>query len=146
MAISATPQGTLNRIRASVIFPFFPSLSVTSSFLSKRGITITFAGKSTVFLDTMTGRVTSPEPYLAVMITMHLVKSQYLANSYKRQQELLTLLGDCVFRPDAATLQPYSFTNCAIEAAPPSVDASGADADFPVEIGGTYLVNSALFI
>ena len=144
MAIIPTPQGTLNRLRASVIFPLFGVLSVTSSFLSKRGISVTFTGKSTVFLDTMTGRVTSPEPYLAVTMTMHLVKSQYLANLYKNQQELLTLLGDCVVRPDAATLQPYFFSSTAIEGTG-NLDFSGADADFPVEIGGTYQVNSSLY-
>ena len=144
MAIIPTPQGTLNRLRASVIFPLFGVLSVTSSFLGKRGISVTFTGKSTVFLDTMTGRVTSPEPYLAVTMTMHLIKSQYLANLYKNQQELLTLLGDCVVRPDAATLQPYFFLNAAIEGTG-NLDFSGADADFPVEIGGTYQVNSALY-
>ena len=44
MASPATNQGTLNRIRASVIFSQFPGLSVTSSFLGRRGITITFTG------------------------------------------------------------------------------------------------------
>lgn len=144
MAIIPTPQGTLNRIRASVIFPSFPTLSVTSSFLSKRGITATFSGKTTVFIDTMTGRVTSPEPYLSLAMTIHLIKSQYLANLYKNQWEYLSLLNDCILRPDAATLQPYYFTNCAIEG-PGNLDFSGADADFPVDVGGTYQVNSALF-
>ena len=145
MASPNINQGTLNRLRASVVFPAYPSLSVVSSFLGKRGISVTFIGKSTVMLDAMTGRVTSPEPYLGVTMTMHLLKSQYLANLYKLQQELFTLLSDCTVRPDAATLQPYYFSNCAIESTG-NLDFSGADADFPVEIGATYMVNAALFL
>ena len=137
--------GTLNRLRASVIFPAFPFLSVTSPFLGKRGISLTFSGRSTVRLDVMTGQVTSPEPYLGVTIAMRLLKSQGLANAYKLQQELLTLLGDCVVRPDSITLQPYAFTNASIDATNP-LDFSGSEPDFPVEIGATYLVNAGLFV
>lgn len=138
-------QGTLNRLRASVVFPLFQGLSITSAFLGKRGISITFSGKSTVRIDTMTGQVTSPEPYLGAVITVHLLKSQALSNAWKTQQELLTLLGNCTVRPDAATLQPYHFTNASIDGTSP-FDFSGADADFPLEIGATYLVNSALYL
>ena len=88
MAIIPTPQGTLNRIRASVIFPLFGVLSVTSSFLGKRGISVTFTGKSTVFLDTMTGRVTSPEPYLAVTMTAE--ASQFTGNPFASKKTTLT--------------------------------------------------------
>jgi hypothetical protein len=146
MAIPTTPQGVLNRIRASVTFFGFPELNVTSPYLAKRGISFTFTGKSTVMLDTMTGRVTSPEPYLGITMMVHLVKSQYLANLWRLQQETTTLLGDCVVRPDASTLQPYGFVNMAITSAGSPADFSGADADFPVEIEGTYLINAALYL
>jgi hypothetical protein len=138
------PQGTLNRVRASVIWPSFPQLTVTSSFLGKRGIALSFAGDTTVYIDTMTGAVTSPEPYLRITLTIHLLKTQYLANLYRAQQEDLSLLGDCTVRPDAAALQPYAFSNCAIMR-PGDLDFSGADPDYPVQIGGIYQVNGSLF-
>src|ERR1035437_271361 len=131
------PQGTLNRIRASVIFPLYPYLTVTSPFLGKRGITLSFQGDSTVYIDTMTGAVTSPEPYLRVVMTVHMVKSQPFSQMFKTQLELLTLLGPAFVRPDAPAMQPYNFQNGAI-VSPGDQHFSGAAADFPVRIGGVY--------
>ena len=139
------PQGVLNRVRATMIVPGLPLLTVTSSFLGKRGISVSRSGNATVFIDNMTGRTTSPEPYVAVTITAHLLKSQYLANLWAQQEMLTTLIGDIIVRPDAAPLQPYYYSNCAIEAAGNTLDFSGADADFPLVIGGALLLNSALF-
>jgi hypothetical protein len=138
------PQGTLNRIRASIIWPAFPQLSVTSSYLGKRGVSIAFQGDTTVYIDTMTGAVTSPEPYLRVTITAHLLKTQNLANLYKTQQELLSLLGDGVVRADSAIMQPWAISNASIMR-PGDLDFSGADPDYPVQFSGIYAVNSSLF-
>lgn len=137
-------QGTLNRLRASVTFPLFPQLNVTAPYLGRRAISLTFTGKSTVRLDAMTGQVTSPEPYLGVVMTLYLLKSQAFANAWKIQQELLTLIGPCVVRPDAATMQPYAFANASIDATNP-LDFSGSTPDFPVEIGATYYINAGLY-
>jgi hypothetical protein len=138
------PQGVLNRIRASVIFASNPQLNVTAPYLGRRGITLAFSGDATVYIDAMTGAVTSPEPYLRVTMVMHLIKAQSFAQLYKTQLELLTLLGDATVRPDAPTMQPYFLTNTAIMN-PGDQDFSGADADFPIRIGGVYQINSALF-
>jgi hypothetical protein len=137
-------QGTLNRIRASVIFDSTPTLNVTSSFLGKRGITLSFQGDATVTIDTMTGFVTSPEPYLKAIMTMHLIKAQSFAQSWKAQLELLTLLGNATVRPDSAVMQPYFLQNCAI-VSPGDQDFSGGDADYPVRVVGIYQTNSSLF-
>jgi hypothetical protein len=138
------PQGNLNRIRASVIFASNPGLNVTSSYLGKRGITLEFQGEATTMIPTMTGVVTSPEPYLQFMLTMYLLKSQALAQAYKAAIELLTTLGNATLRPDATPMQPYNLQNCAI-LTPGNQDFSGTDADFPVRIGGLYQINSSLF-
>lgn len=138
------PQGTLNRIRASVVFSTSPALNVSAPFLGKRGITLAFQGDATVYIDQMTGAVTSLEPYLRVTMTMHLIKAQAFAQNYKTQLELSTLLGNCTVRPDAATMQPYFLQNCAIMS-PGDQDFSGADADYPIRIGGIYQINSSLF-
>lgn len=138
-------QGTLNKIRASVVIPSFPSLNVTSPFLGRNGISLTFNGPITTFIDTLTGAVTSPEPYQPVRITINLLKTQPLAAAWRAQFESgLSLLGDITVRPDAATLPPYYLTNCGIE----TVNAlafAGEAADFPIEVSGYYLVNASLF-
>ncbi len=137
-------QGVLNRIRASAVFDSNPAFNVTSSYLGRRGITLAFSGDATVYIDQMTGAVTSLEPYLRITMTMHLIKAQSFAQSYKTQLELYALLGNCTVRPDAPTMQPYFLQNCAIMN-PGDQDFSGADADYPIRIGGIYQINSSLF-
>jgi hypothetical protein len=145
MASPLVPQGTLNRLRSSVIFAANPTLNVTSSFLSKRAITLSFAGDATVYLDTLTGAVTSPEPYLRATLTVHLIKAQSFANQYKLALESNTLLGDATVRPDSPAMQPYALSNCAIMGVGDR-DFSGQDADFIVRIGGIYVINSTLYL
>lgn len=137
-------QGSLNKIRASVTWPSFPNLNVIASYLSKEGIRLTLQGESVLYLPTMTGAVTSQEPYMMIECTLNLLKSQALANQYKQQMELNALLGDGTIRPDATPLSPYSITNCAIKGIR-ELDFSGEHAVFAVQIGGYYLVNSSLF-
>jgi hypothetical protein len=138
------PQGTLNRVRASVVWPSFPNLNVTASYLGRQGIRLALDGESTLFIPTMTGAVTSPEPYMMITMTMHLLKSQNLAALYKAQMEDTALIGDGTVRPDAATLPVYPIINCAIQSVR-ELNFAGDDADFAVAIRGYYLVNSSLW-
>jgi hypothetical protein len=126
-------QGTLNRIRASVIWPSFSGLNVSAPYLGKRGITLNFVGEDTVYIDTMTGAVTSPEPYVRLNFAIHLLKTQALANSYKLQRELNTLM------------QPWNAYNCSLTGVE-NMDFSGADAGYVVRAGGIYYINSVLFL
>lgn len=144
MANPNVAQGTLNRLRASVVWPGFPELNVTAPFLGKEGIRLTFEGESTVFIDTMTGAVTSPEPYLKVSLRLNLLKTQQLANLYKAQMELSSLLGDGVVRADALALGNYPIINCAIESTP-DLNFAGDDAAYNVNVRGYYNINSALW-
>ncbi len=137
-------QGTLNKVRASVTWPSLPALNVTASYLSKEGIRLTLQGESTLYLPTMTGAVTSQEPYMIIEATLNLLKSQALANLYKQQMEDNALLGDGTIRPDATPLSPYQVTNCAISGVR-ELDFSGEHAVFAVMIKGYYLINSSLF-
>lgn len=148
MANPLIPQGTLNRLRASVLWNDTPELNVTSSFLGREGIRLAFEGEATTFINTMTGAVTSPEPYQAVSLTINLLKTQPLANSYKNRYELNTLLGDGIVRPDvnsnSAGLSPYQLSNCGIENVR-ELNFAGEDAGWVVTIKGFYQINSSLF-
>ena len=137
-------QGTLNRLRGSVVWPNFPALNVTAPFLGEEGIRLTLDGDATLFIPTMTGAVTSPEPYQMITLAMHLLKTQALAVGYKAQQELSTLLGDGTVRPDASNLPVYQLINCAIESVR-ELNFSGDDAGYVVMVRGYYLVNSDLW-
>jgi hypothetical protein len=137
-------QGTLNRLRASVIWANFPQLNVTAPFLHKEGISLALEGDVTTYIDTMTGGVTSPEPYQRANLTLTLLKTQPLSALYKQQLELSSLLGNGTVRPDSSTLPPYALVNCAIRSVR-ELRFSGEDAAWAVSVGGYYLVNSNLF-
>lgn len=137
-----TPQGTLNRLRASVVWTLVPQLNVGADHLGKAGLSLTFEGEFTTFVDTMTGAVTSPEPYVRCMVGINLLKSQNLANLYKQQMELNTLLGGCTIRPDVTTMGPWALINCGI-ASVRELSFAGLDAAFMVSIRGYYIINAA---
>ncbi len=144
MANPLITQGTLNRLRASVIWNDNPNLNVTASYLGKDGIRLALDGESTMFINTLTGAVTSPEPYQMITLTIHLLKTQALSSQYKSQMETSALLGNGVVRPDSVALPAYDIVNCAIESVR-ELNFSGADAEFAVTVKGYYLVNSSLY-
>jgi hypothetical protein len=141
-------QGTLNRLVASVTWQNFSSLNVTPSFLNREAIRLALEGQSVVYLPTIAGAVTSPEPYMMISCTIHLLKTQQIAGLYKAQMESNALLGNGVVRPDVAQgqggLPPYDIVNCSI-AGVRELDFSGNDAGWAVTCRGYYLVNNSLW-
>lgn len=135
-------QGTLSRIRASVLFNSFPQLNVTAPFLGEEGISLRLNGPSTTRINTMTGTVTSLEPYIPTVLTIGLLKTQFLSDLFKQQMETLSTIGDCVVRPDSRVLSPYPLYNCSIDDVN-ELSFNGKSAGWIVTVGGYYLVNSA---
>lgn len=144
MSNPSVQLGSLNRLRASVTWPSFPQLNVTASFLGKEGVSLGFDGDAVVFIDTMTGAVTSPEPYQMITLSINLLKTQSLSAQYESQRQLNALLGNGTVRPDASTLPPYQLTNCAIRTVR-ELKFSGQDAGYMVECRGYMLINSNLW-
>jgi hypothetical protein len=138
-------QGTLNRIRASIVWADFPQLNVISSYLGKEGIRLALEGNATDYFGTMTGAVPSPAPYQIATLTLSLLKSQPLGNIYKSQFEASTLLGYCTVYPDTATgLGLYDLYNVVLETVR-EMTFAGEDPTYVVTCKGYYLTNSALF-
>jgi hypothetical protein len=144
MANPNTPQGTLNRLKSSLVIPNLPQLNVTASFLDRDGIGIAFSGQTTLLLPTMTGTVTSPEPFIMSTIMVRLLRTQQLSDLYKQQWETNSLLGDITARPDSTTLSPFQILNCAIETVGELV-FNGQSAGFGVQLAGYYPVNNSLW-
>jgi hypothetical protein len=137
-------QGTLNRIRASVIFPSFPALNITSPYLAAAGIRVSLEGNATDYFGSMTGAVPSPAPYQIASLTISLLKSQPLSNIYKTQFESNCILGLATIRPDTTTLGIYSLNNVVLETVR-EMTFAGEDPSWVVSMKGYYLVNSFLF-
>ena len=144
MANPLVDQGTLNRLRGSMVIPDNPTLNVTAPFLGEGGIGLTLEGETTTMIPTLTGTATSPEPYQMCSLTIHLLKTQSFSDLYKKQMQTLALVGAVTVRPDAKTLSPYELLNCAINSVAP-LTFNGKDAGFLVTIKGYYQINSSLF-
>lgn len=141
-------QGTLIRVRGSLIWTDFPGLAITAPYLGKGGITIAFNGPRTVQIDTMTGAVQSPEPYIPCTITANLLHTQALARAYQTQEQLTTILGDATLRPDllpsAGGIALYQLTNGAIDDVR-ELSFAGQDPGYMISFKVYYSVNNSLY-
>lgn len=144
MANPLIGQGTLNRLKASVVFNDYPQLNVTSSFLMPEAIDWMPEGNVTAALPSLTGYVPSPEPYQMARVAIHLVRSQAFANQWKQQIENNSLLGDATIRPDTATMDPWTLNNVSITSME-RMGFGGRDAGFTVNLQGTWNINLALW-
>ena len=144
MANPNIAQGTLNRLRGSVVIPNFTNLNVTAPFLGRGGISIAFEGESTLLVPTMVGTVTSPSPYQMASISINLIKSQALAQAWETQRQTLSTIGDVTVITDASTLAAYTIINSAIETVA-GLNFSGEDASYIVTVRGYYPVNGDLW-
>ena len=137
-------QGTLNRLRGSLVVPSYPQLQVTAPFLGPAGISVSRNGEATTMLPTMTGTVTSPAPYQMVSITLNLLRTQNLAALWETQMQTVSTIGDINVIPDTAALANYTFNNCAIVNIG-ELTFAGQDAGYMVTLGGYYQINNSLW-
>lgn len=137
-------QGTLNRLRGSVVVPNYPALQVTAPFLARAAISISFDGEATTMIPTMTGTVTSPMPYQLTTTTINLLRTQSLASLWETQRQTNSAIGDITVTPDTTTLPPYTFINCAITNVR-ELGFAGDDASFVVTVVGYYPINNSLW-
>jgi hypothetical protein len=144
MANPQIQQGTLNRLLASVVYANYQQLNVTASYLAKEAISLAFDGDTSQLIGTLTGAVTSPEPYIYGTVTMHLLRTQGLANAYKQQIELNTTLGSVTVYPDSVALSPFELNNCVLQSVQ-EVAFDGTQAGLIVRLRGIYSINAALF-
>src|SRR6516162_1338593 len=144
MAFQFTPPGVLNRLRASVTFNDFPSLNVTSGFLTTEGIRLALEGNATDLLPAMVSLVSSPAPYLSASLTMSLVRSSALAQLFKLQIEDVTLMGLVTIWPDTDVLTPFVLINVALESVR-EMAMAGMEAAMVVTARGYYNVNTQFF-
>ena len=146
MARPNITQGTINRLVTSILFAGNPALNITPPFLAPEAIDWAPEGNLTTNLPSMTGHVTSPEPYVMARMTCHLLRSQGFADAWKQQMETSTLLGDATVRPDVNgnILSPYLCNNVAI-IGHDRMGFSGRDASFVVVLQGNWQINSNLW-
>jgi len=101
-------------------------------------------GTQTTQIRTLTGTVTSPEPYQLATLTVNLLRTQPLADLFKTTAENSTLLGNFTARSDSTTESPYQIINGSIESVREQ-KWDGKDPGYVVTIQGYYAINSAIW-
>ncbi len=141
-------QGTLNRLIAAIVVPQSTELNVTPSYLGAEGISLNLEGEAGLTLPTLTGTVTSPQPFQLATVAINLIRSQPLANTYKTRMETNNLIGPFDVIPDVPAGGPgigrYQIYNGQITGVR-ELRFAGQDPGWVVTIRGYYLVNSALW-
>lgn len=137
-------QGTLNRLRGSVFYAEYPQLNVTAPYLAKEALSISFDGDTSLLIGTLTGAVTSPEPYTFGTVTMHLLRTQALADAYKAQIETTTTMGAVSVYGDSNVFSRFVLNNCVLMSLQ-EITFDGNQAGLVVRLRGVYNVNATMW-
>jgi hypothetical protein len=138
------PQGIINLGRVNLQVVNFPQLNVTASFMGAGGLSFSRNGPATTFINTLTGRVRSPEPFQPVTVTVHLVKSQNLAGLWEAQLQASSLLGTLNIFTDARALPSYQFLEGGYDNVGEIV-SNGKSAEYMITLGATYIINNNMW-
>jgi hypothetical protein len=146
--MATNPQialGTLNRLRTSLVVPNFPTLNVPASYQSKRQIHVTLDENPFVLgIETATGTVNSPEPYVMGTVNVGLLRSQGLSFSWMTQAKATGNIGDIEIHSDTSVFSALTVHNAFIVRVDPG-PYNGQDAEVSLVIRGTFYVNSDLW-
>lgn len=141
-------QGTLNRLVAAISFNANPNLNITPSYLGREAIRLSLDGAATGRIPSMTGIVTSPEPYQMVTCVAHMLKTQPLAAAWQAQYLTTTLIGGYTVYPDVQVDQggigPYNINNGMIMGLR-ELAFSGEDAGWVLTLSGYLVINNLLW-
>ncbi|MXV44324.1 hypothetical protein GS501_04595 [Saccharibacter sp. 17.LH.SD] len=140
----ATPQGMLNRLRGSIVFPDHSSLNITSDFLAQEGISVAPEGNVTDMIETLTGRVGSPAAKQNVNVTINLNRAQALANEFFKQIKKNTYIGQMRIISDSPVQDDRTILNCFIMTQPEQA-LNGTQARWNIVIAGYEIVNSDMW-
>lgn len=142
--VPAVTQGTLNRVRCSIVVPNTPTLNITAPYMGKNFATITFEGDFSKLIGTGTGAVVSPEPYVMGTIVVGILRTQSLAASWRTQWESQGSIGSVIIHSDTSSFPAFQLDTCVIQ----HFDPTAYDGEDPVSrltIMGVYAINSDLW-
>lgn len=137
-------QGVLNRVRCSVVIASIPTLNITAPYMGKSFAKIEFEGDFVPQIETGTGAVNSPEPYVMATITVGLLRTQSLSNNWLTQAQTNGGLGDVTIHSDTSAFQPISLNGTVIRHIDPGA-FDGADPIVRLTLRGVYPINSDMW-
>jgi hypothetical protein len=137
-------QGVLNRVRCSVIVPNFTNLNITASYMGKSFAKVDFEGNFVEQIETGTGAVRSPEPYVMTTVTIGILRSQSLAASWVSQFQTDSYLGPVNVHPDSSAFPIISINDAVIRHLDPGA-FDGADPVVRLTLRGTVNINDKMW-
>jgi hypothetical protein len=141
MANPLIAQGTLNRLKSSVTIPGNSSLNITSSYMGKQFVTVTFDGDFDKLIETATGAVTSPEPYVMATVSISLLRTQGLSGAWVAQAQASSDIGNVSIFPDSAAFPEIDLVNCVIQHIDPGA-YDGLDPAVKLTLRGVFYINN----
>jgi hypothetical protein len=139
-----TVQGNLNRVATHIVVVSQPQLSANASYLGKSLAVVTFEGPFTDQIETATGIVNSPKPFVMSQIVISLLRSQALSALWVAQAVVGTYLGTVIAYPDSSVFPPISLTNCSVTEIDPGA-FDGMDPVTKATVKGTFYLNASLW-
>lgn len=137
-------QGTLNRVRTSVVIPGNTALNVSASNMGKQMARTTVEGNISDLIATATGGVESDEPYVFVTVSISLLRTQALGQAWVNQMLATGGIGSVTLYSDTAMLDALNLNSTVIQ----SVDFGAWDGTDPVTrvtLRGIWNVNNNLW-
>jgi hypothetical protein len=136
--------GPLNRVRCHVVVASIPTLNVTAQNMGKSFARIEFEGDFTQQIETATGVVNSPEPYVMATINIGLLRPQSLAAAWLAQAQDTSVLGDVTIHSDTSLFPAIQLNDTSIRMLDPGA-YDGTDPVTRLMLRGTFNINNALW-
>ena len=136
--------GTLNRVRASVVFPSFTSLNITSSQMGRRFVSLTFDEDFVQQIQQGVGIINSPEPYVMATVTCDVLRTLPLAQAFISQLEQTAVLGTVYVHSDTSAFPKRTVYNASVLKADPG-EYDGINGVLALTIRGVFYPNNTLW-
>ena len=144
MANTFVAQGTLNRIRCSIVFADHPELQITASYMGKSMASIAFNDKFVDQIKTATGTVISPEPYVMATVNVNLLRTTTLGQQFLKQIGKTGSLGNATIYSDTNAFPEIDLVNVTVSGFNPSA-YDGTDPAIHLALDGVFYVNDSLW-
>ncbi len=138
------PQGSLNKVRAHIVVPNFPTLNVSPSYMGEDGFSLEMDEDFVRQIKTQTGLVNSPEVFVEATCTINLLRTQALSLQWMQQAENTAQIGRIVAHSDSAAFTGRTVHNCSILKVVPG-RMNGTTATVDATLRGAYYVNNSMW-
>jgi hypothetical protein len=144
MANPQITQGVLNRVRTSAIIPGNTSLNITAPYMGKSFIVVNFEGNFVEQIETGTGAVRSPEPYVMATATVGLLRTQSLAANWMAQAQEDGYVGLVNLHADSSAFPVLTLNEAVIRSIEPGA-FDGSDPVVRLTLRGIFYVNANMW-